>query len=199
MKKRARKKRGFFSEQYKKSWETLGASKNYILFTLVVFVLFSLIGFIFPIFFVDEIMALLEKLALEFEGLGVFETILKIFLNNLQASFLSVMLGIILGLFPLGAAIVNGYVLGFVGRHAVGVGGVFILWRLLPHGIFELPAVLISMGLGLWIGVSILKRGASWSGFKKNFIDAMRVFIFVVLPLLIIAGIIEGILVFFVG
>ena len=186
-------------EQYKKSWETLRVSKNYIWFAVVVFLLFSIIGFVFPVFFVDEIMALLEKLALEFEGLGVFDTILKIFLNNLQASFFSVVLGVIFGLFPLGAVIVNGYVLGFVARMAVGAEGVFVLWRILPHGIFELPAVLISMGLGMWLGVSILKRGASWGGFKKNFIDAMRVFVFVVLPLLVVAGIIEGILVVVVG
>ena len=135
-------------EQYNQSWRTIKQIKNYIWFSLGLFVLFAIIGFIFPVFFVNEIMALLEKLALGFEGIGVFEMILKIFLNNLQASFLSVALGVVLGLFPLGGLITNGYVLGFVANMAVAEGGVFVLWRLLPHGVFELPAVIISMGLG---------------------------------------------------
>ncbi len=192
-------KRGFFIGQYKKSWETLKQSKNYIWFAVILFFLVTIIGFIFPVFFVDEIMGVLEKLVLEFEGLGVFETILKIFLNNLQASFLSVVFGVILGLFPLSATIINGYVLGFVARHSVAEKGVFVLWRILPHGIFELPAVLISIGLGFWLGVSILKRGVSWSGFKKKFVDAVRVFVFIVIPLLVVAGVIEGVLVVLVG
>lgn len=192
-------KEGFLSEQYRKSWGTLKEGKFYIWFAVGVFVLFTIVGFVFPVFFVEEILDILEKLALEFEGLGVFETILKIFLNNLRASFFSVVLGVVLGLFPLGAAIGNGYILGFVANIAVAEEGWLVLWRLLPHGVFELPAVFISMGLGLWLGVGILRRGASWAGFKKNFVDALRVFVFVVIPLLVIAGIIEGVLVGVVG
>ena len=62
-----------------------------------------------------------------------------------------------------------------------------------------LPAVLISMGLGVWLGFSILKQGASWKKFKINFVDGLRVFVFIVLPLLVIAGVIEGFLVVVVG
>jgi len=186
-------------EQYKKSWETLKKTKNYIWFVVVLFFLVAIIGFISPVFFVEEIKVLLEKLVLEFEGLGVFATIWKIFFNNFKAGFFSMVAGVFLGLFPLGAAVMNGYVIGFVAHYSVAKKGVFVLWRILPHGIFELPAILVSMGLGVWLGVSILKRGASWSGFKKRFIDALRVFVFVVLPLLVVAGVIEGVLVAVVG
>ena len=100
-------------------------------------------------------------------------------------------MGVFIGLFPITSAVVNGYLIGFIANHAVAEKGVLVLWRLLPHGIFELPAVFISMGLGLKIGIGLLKE----ENLKKNFVNALRVFVFVVLPLLIIAGIIEGVLV----
>ena len=51
----------------------------------------------------------------------------------------------------------NGYVLGFVAELAVKSPknplGILILWKLVPHGIFELPAILISIGLGIKLGL----------------------------------------------
>ena len=67
------------SIQYKKSWEFIKQSKNYIWFSVLVVFLFALIGFIFPVFFEKEIIAFVEQLKLSFEGLSVLETIWKIF------------------------------------------------------------------------------------------------------------------------
>ena len=101
-----------------------------------------------------------------------------------------------LGVFPIGAAIVNGYILGFVARFAVNeTGNLFVLWRLFPHGIFELPAIILSIGFGIKLGVEIWKKDA-WSILKRNIFESMRFFVFVILPLLIIAAIIEGFLIF---
>jgi len=179
------------STQYKKSWGFIKQSKNYIWFSVLVVFLFALIGFIFPVFFEKEIIAFVEQLKLSFEGLSVLETIWKIFLNNTLATFFAIVLGVFIGLFPITSAVVNGYLIGFVANHAVAERGILVLWRLLPHVIFELPAVFISIGLGLRIGIGLLKE----ENLKKNFVNALRVFVFVVLPLLIIAGIIEGVLV----
>ena len=63
--------------------------------------------------------------------------------------------------------------------------GIFILWRLLPHGIFEIPAILISTSLGI-------RLGTDFKNFKKNLKSAIRVFLLIIVPLLVIAGIIEG-------
>jgi len=40
----------------------------------------------------------------------------------------------------------------------VQTDGFLSLWRLLPHGIFELPAVFISLGMGLKIGMFIFQK-----------------------------------------
>ena len=68
------------------------------------------------------------------------------------------------------------------------------MWRLLPHGIFELPAIILSIGIGLKLGVEIWKKD-SWNVLKRNIIESLRFFIFIIMPLLVIAAIIEGLLI----
>ena len=41
----------------------------------------------------------------------------------------------------------NGYVIGFILEKSVLIDGLGVLWKLVPHGIFELPAIFISFGL----------------------------------------------------
>jgi len=186
----------FFGENYRKCWKFFGECRWFFVFALGLFALMFLIGFAFPVFFRGEIFEMISILMLELEGKGTLGLIGFIFLNNLQASFMAMMLGIFFGLFPLIVAILNGYLLGFVAREAVMVDGIFVMWKILPHGIFELPAVLFSIGIGLRIGWSVV--GGGWSArnkVKSNFREGLRFFVFVVFPLLVVAGIIEGILV----
>ncbi|NPE26872.1 hypothetical protein HNV12_02625 [Methanococcoides sp. SA1] len=184
----------FFVSNYKKCWEFLNESRWFIVFVFGLFALTFLIGFTFPIFFEAEIFNLIRELLLIFEGKGVWETIVLIFLNNLQASFMAMVLGIVFGVFPLVACVLNGYLLGFVARYAVAADGIFAMWKLLPHGIFELPAVLFSMGSGLKIGVSVFELWGSGT-VKGNLKEGLRFFVFVVFPLLVVAAVIEGVLV----
>ena len=145
--------------------------------------------------------------------------------------------GIVLGIFSIITAIANGYLLGFVSLLVVKQAGISVLWKLFPHGIFELPALFISLGLGLRLGFwlfyepikfywknnklilssfilfyfpslistllfdSKFKKimGTKFEDFKNYLLNSLRVFIFVVIPLLILAAIIEGTLIFFVG
>ena len=123
------------------------------------------------------------------------ELIKFIFVNNIQSSFFGIIFGVFLGIFPVIGAIGNGYILGFVSLMAFEKEGIDVLLRLLPHGIFELPAVFISLGLGLKFGTFIFQKNKG-ELFKEYFWNSLRVFLFIVVPLLIIAAIIEGILVF---
>ena len=78
---------------------------------------------------------------------------------------------------------------------AVSLEGILTLWKLFPHGIFEIPAVIISLGLGLRLGITLMFKTKK---FKKESFSSLLVFLLVVTPLLIIAAIIEGFLVFFI-
>ncbi|MFH1238213.1 MAG: stage II sporulation protein M [archaeon] len=182
----------FLVKNYLKCWEFLKECHWYIVFALGFFSLLFIIGFTFPIFFREEIFSFIAEMSKVIEGKNVFELVRFIFLNNLKASFLAIALGIGFGIIPLTIGIVNGYLLGFVARLAVARGGILIMWKLFPHGIFELPAILFSIGIGLKIGIDLFRKD---NNLKHNFREGLRFFILVIIPLLLIAGIIEGILI----
>ena len=187
------KKRFNLKEEYKKSWNYLKESKNFIYIIMAIFFVFVLIGFFIPApdSLVKQILEFIEELLEKTQGMSHGELIKFIFLNNLQSSFYGMIFGVLLGIFPMIAAIANGYLLGFVASISVENGGFLILWRLLPHGIFELPAVFISLGLGLKFGMFIFQK-RKLESFKEYFFNSLRTFLLIIIPLLIIAGIIEG-------
>ncbi len=86
---------------------------------------------------------------------------LGIFFNNAFASILALLSGLGAGLIPLLFMLSNGMVIGIVlemiiqGRRREGI--TLFLVGILPHGIFELPAVLISTAIGLKLGYSVIK------------------------------------------
>ncbi len=188
--------KSFFGKKYKDSLKFLRGSKRYIFFALIIFLIFFIIGFLFPVFFEDKIIELLTGLKSLFAEKSLFETIFLIFFNNIRAGFFAMILGIGLGVIPLIILIVNGYLLGFVSRGAVGNENIFILWRLLPHGIFELPAFLFSAGVGLKLGMCFLKKNIS---LKKEIKKSLIFFLLVIIPLFLIAAIVEGIFIWSVN
>ena len=188
-------KHGFFSKNYSLCWKFLNESRWYMVFAVGIFSLMFLVGFIYPMFFREQIFNFITEIIKTLEGKSVIELIGFIFFNNLKASFMAIVLGITLGIFPLIMAITNGYLLGFVARESAMKEGLLVMWQLLPHGIFELPAIIFSIGIGLKIGMSIVNKKSKKGKLRYNFTEGLRCFVFVIFPLLLIAGIIEGILI----
>lgn len=228
----------FIRKNFLTSLKDLKKIKLYFLFSLILFFFVSFIGLTLPIFFEEQILKLIEELIKQTQDLGFFEIIWFIILNNAKSAFFGIILGIFLGIFPIAVIILNAYILGFVANKSIVVGGFFVLWRLLPHGIFEIPAILISTALGIRLGIGLMKNCIFYynkkakeievailillsllflpisfiiyfiltfkeaklrNGFFDNFLLSMRIFIFIVIPLLVIAGIIEGSLIWLVG
>ncbi len=197
--KKIQKKKNFsWIEEYKKSWDYIRESKNFIYVIIGIFLLFGIIGFFIPapesiyIKIIDFIKEILEKT----KGMSQSELINFIISNNLKSTFFGIIIGAFFGLFPIISALANGYLLGFVSAISVSNGGILSLWRILPHGVFELPAVFISLGLGLRLGMFIFQKN-KLKFFRNNLINSLKVFLLIVIPLLIIAGIIEGTLMVF--
>ncbi len=232
------KKPNFIYENFKTSLRDLKKIKTYFWFSFFLFFLIAFLGSLFPIFFEEQILRLIRNLISQTRGLGPLGLIKFIMYNNMQSAFLGMTLGIFLAIFPLGIIIINAYVLGFVINKTVAVEGILILWRLLPHGIFEIPAILISVSLGIMIGISLMKDcikshyknisnlnltllvilsiiflpisfiiymaiTLTKTNLRKKFFNnitlSLRIFILIVIPLLVIAGIIEGFLIFFLS
>ena len=194
-----KKKGGKFSlkDNYIQSWNYVKESRNFIYIIIGVFFIFSLIGFFIPApdILSEQILKFIQELLEKTENMSQGELISFIFLNNLQSSFFGMIFGIFLGIFSIIAGIANGYLLGFVASMSVKNEGSLILLKLLPHGIFELPAVFISLGMGLKLGMFVFQK-EKFESLKRDFWNSLRVFLFIVIPLLIIAGIIEGSLIF---
>ena len=151
-------KKKFFEMNYSKCWKFFNECRWHIVFALAIFALLFIIGFTFPIFFREGIFDLIVKMTAMIEGKTALELAWMIFFNNIKASFFAMALGIGFGIFPLIVGIFNGYLLGFVAREAVVNGGILVMWRLFPHGIFELPAVIFSIGIGLKIGIELFRK-----------------------------------------
>lgn len=184
-------------KEYIQSWNYLKDSKKFIWIVIWIFLAFALIGFFIPApdIFSKQIFEFIKEILGKTEGMSQGQLIKFIFLNNIQSSFLGMVFGVFLGIFPVISAIANGYLLGFVANFAIQEDGIFSLWRIFPHGIFELPAVFISFALGLRIGASIFNK-KRFRKFNENFVSCLKVFVLIVIPLLIIAAIIEGTLIF---
>lgn len=187
-------------ENYSLSLDYIKTSKNYIYASIIIFAVFTLIGYFTPI--PQNIESLLqqfiEELILKTQGMNFSEISLFIFWNNIQSSFMGLVYGIVLGIFPVIAAIANGYLLGYVASESVSIGGIFILWRILPHGIFELPALFISLGLGIKFGTFIFNK-EKIETLRDYFWNSIRVFVLIIIPLLVVAAIIEGALITFLS
>jgi len=192
-----KKKENLLKKNYKLSWDYVKETKNFIYASIGLFFLFVLAGAFLPTppEIEKALIELINKLILTTEGMSQGELVNFIFLNNIQSSFFGVFYGIVLGIFPVVSTMVNGYLLGFVASKSAEVGGVFVLWRLFPHGIFELPALFLSLGMGLKLGSFVFQKNKIES-LKDYLLNSLRVFMFVIIPLLIIAAIIEGSLIF---
>ena len=72
---------------------------------------------------------------------------------------------------------------------------------MLPHGVFELPALLIAASYGLWIGVMMVRRmqGRESTLLRFHIEHAFRQYFAVVFPLLIVAAGIETALIIKLG
>ncbi|MDO9573471.1 MAG: stage II sporulation protein M [Candidatus Contubernalis sp.] len=103
---------------------------------------------------------LLEELAEEVMEGGPLQGIFLIFSNNLLASVRIIFLGILLGLAPLLGLVVNGGLIGILAAVFMVEQNVnpalFFIFGLLPHGILEIPAFLISAALGLKLGYHVI-------------------------------------------
>ena len=193
-----KKNPSFIKENYLLSVNFIKESKVFIYFIMGIFFLFTMIGFFVPTpeIISDQILKFIEELLRKTQDLSQFEFIRFIFFNNIQSAFFGMIFGVLLGLFPVISAIANGYVLGFVASFSVNIEGISVLWRLFPHGIFELPAIFISLGLGLKIMTFIFEKN-KLKTLKIYIKNSLRTFLFIVIPLLIIAAVIEGSLIFF--
>ncbi len=84
-----------------------------------------------------------------------------IFLNNAIKSVFIIYIGSFFGLIPMFFLVLNGMVIGYLLQHIAvtnGTGDMFVtLVGLLPHGIIEIPAIVIASAYGMKFGALVWK------------------------------------------
>lgn len=118
----------------------------------------------------------------------------NIMINNISVSFVAVAGGITAGLYTIYIMIFNGLLIGAVATLVGQNNLAYPFWAFVfPHGALELPAIFFAGGAGFLIAKAIIFPG------KYRRRDAIKFYgslaaqlVFGIVPMLIIAGIIEG-------
>ena len=130
-----------------------------------------------------------------FRALPKLELAGAIFLNNTLKALFVMVGGIALGILPVIFIFANGAAVGFVLYGSIESRGLLTaLLAILPHGIFELPAVLLATSMGLLLGRSSIKKlfGGGETTISGELALALKFFVKIVVPLLFIAALVEA-------
>jgi len=168
----------------------------YLLFITFVFFGALFAGYASSASFPDMADKLMEGFSTRFAPLLAMPPIFimfGIFLNNAFVSLLFLVLGLVFGVLPIMFIAFNGYVVGVIAYiTAQEKGLLFIFLALLPHGIIELPMVYLSAAIGLRLGhqvfAALIGRPTE---IKKEFKEGLSFYFRWILPLLLLAAIIE--------
>ncbi|RQG96456.1 stage II sporulation protein M [Natrarchaeobius chitinivorans] len=117
---------------------------------------------------------------------------LELFGNNTMVAITTAFSGVALAIPALASLLFNGVYMGAVSRFEVDPTQ--LLAFVIPHGVFEIPAIFVASALGIWLGV------VSWRAFRGSidrptFADALERAFWVLVGvalLLAVAGFVEG-------
>lgn len=187
---------------YKKSFEIIKENKKIIFIILSLYAASLLSGLIYNYFTYEGFLSIEAKESyyqaikeINFSE-NFINNFIKIFTHNIIASLFRIISGILLGIIPL-FLIIDGAILDSYSLVASTVDNGLIksLILFIPHSIFEIPAFILSSSFGLIIFLSLFKKSKRFDNLKNTIIETSLIFLFLILPLLFISGIIESLLI----
>ncbi|KXB05194.1 hypothetical protein AKJ51_05260 [candidate division MSBL1 archaeon SCGC-AAA382A20] len=174
----------------------LSSIKLPLIFAVIIFVI-SLMGGIFVIkgypSVAESLLDELRRFAGQFEEADPLQRMAIILLNNAGKAFMSILLGAFLGIFPVFFLLINGAFIGIFSVYIMQNKGIrYLLAVILPHGVIEIPAVLISAAIGIKIGMEFYSKVTDTGNISKELKIGVRFFFFWILPSLVLAAFIES-------
>jgi stage II sporulation protein M len=142
----------------------------------------------------QDLLKLFEKeVAGEIDSKNPYDMGGKLFVNNLEACVLLFLGGASFGILTIFIMSLNGIVIGAIMEIiSKDHSALFVAAALIPHGIFEIPAFILSGALGILLAQSLI---AEWYDEIDSAAAARayaRLFIVVVLPLVATAALVEA-------
>ena len=168
----------------------------YLVIIIAVFIAFYILGYVSAILMPatgSNVVSNFKQEVMPLKSMSPLGLMLGIFLNNAVKCFLVIVLGLAAGIAPLLFMLANGLILGIViGVTIRGTSLAYVLVGTVPHGIIEIPMVLISSAIGLKLGVDLLlKLFGKKAGIGKEVSEGLTMYFVYVLPLLLLAAIVE--------
>ena len=159
------------------------------------FLFFAFIGLGYGVapFLPIQILEHLKQAFAPFFELTPWELVFAIFIHNASRVLLVILLGLIIGIVPFIFLATNGFIIGMVVYEVTMLKGLAIaILGLAPHGIIEIPAAILGISLGFWVGLEVIK----WLSGKKSQVRAclktgLKTFFKLIVPALFLAALIE--------
>jgi len=168
--------------------------KPYILILTLIFAVSFLAGTLAPSSIRQQMTEVFQAVVGNYQGLAGGMLFFNILVQNVMATIFVLISGVFGGVIPTFAIGSNGFGLGVLFRQAAEMAGTSkAALKVLPYGVFEIPALLIAASYGLWLGVTAVRRmrGKESTLLRVNIEHAFRRYFAVVFPLLIVAATIE--------
>lgn len=171
--------------------------RRFIRFSLQLFILSVVAGIYIAEYHEKEMQEVLNRTAAALSsgmGLSGFSLFYFIFENNVTTLFYALLASVVFGLSSVTMIIVNGIIAGvFMILVVKKTSFLVFIMGIVPHGIFEIPAAVISSSMGMKIGWTvILKLRRKKVSIGNEIYSALKYFFLIVVPLLFIAAIIEA-------
>ena len=117
-----------------------------------------------------------------------------IFENNVSKLFIILPLGIFAGIIPFFSVFTNGLILGiFAQVVSEEISWTFFFLGIMPHGIIEIPVLVVSSAIGIRIGkVAVWRLFSRKESLKEELAKALKFFVLILIPLLFLAALIEA-------
>ncbi|MFA4700813.1 stage II sporulation protein M [Pyrococcus kukulkanii] len=123
-----------------------------------------------------------------------FRLFLLIFLNNTRVAVIMAFGGLVFGILPPLILLFNGAVVGIVGYHVSSMGEPLrkVILAIVPHGILEVPALVIAGVGGMnWFAELAFGEGNFSERFKRGFKEMLKL-LFMAILLLFVAALVEA-------
>lgn len=193
----------FLKKQYQDCFTFFKEIKKVMMLTVVIFIIIVVVSAVVLQQNPDVIYSMINDFMSMANESGIVNdagniSSVHLFWNNLRACLMSISFGVIPFLFlPFISLITNAALIGATfGLYSMfGMPMTSLLAELIPHGIFEFPAILLSLSLGMYlckeITMKILgKRKEKPIG--ETFAYVFQFFLCMIVPLLFIAGFVEA-------
>jgi stage II sporulation protein M len=127
---------------------------------------------------IDETMKKFAEIAQRIKGAPFYAQVYAIWLNNILASLLVAVWGALIPIIPLGSVFMNGVIIGVFQNYTAlhtGLDPAHFFLSLVPHGLLEIPAFAIAMGLAFRLGT--IPYRLLWNYYRrKEYLPLFREF-----------------------